>query len=181
MDLALLIWFQIWLSTRKSVVPGLSVIALTSILFIGLTVWSFYTAAGYHNVLLSRNLNNGHEGEITIRLDRKDKVVSMSALVIRDKTGEKLDEISWGGELYGKIQKEMTKGYDVDEHTPYLSLDNEIKNSVQIKGATFSRTFFLVGIIFIDLPLLAIHLTKRKQMSEKKRSEELKKMNIESL
>ena len=179
---ALVIWLQLWLSSRKSALPGLSIIAITAMLFIGLTIWSFYTVAGYHDVLLTKDLDNGQKGEITIRLDRKDEVVSMTSLIIRDKTGKKLDEIGWGDRYhYTKIQKEMTEGYEVDEKTPWLSFDTGIKNGVQMGNTTFSRELFLVGLLFVDLPLLAIYLTKRKQMRNRNRSEEMKKIKIESL
>lgn len=179
---ALVIWLQCWLSSRKSPLPGLSIIALTAMLFIGLTIWSFYTAAGYHDILLTKDLNNGQKGEITIRLDREDEVVAMTSLIIRDKTGKKLGEIGWGDRYrYTEIQKEMTEGYDVDEKTPWLSLRTDIKNGVQVGNTTFSRELFLVGLLFVDLPLLAIYLTKRKQMRGQNRREEMKKIKVESL
>lgn len=182
----LIIWLQLWLSARKSPFPGVIIMVIIAVVCIGTTGWMYYVTTGYHDVKLQGPMAGNYKGEVTLRLDRDDKVVGASEVIIKDKKNQVMEAIDLDFFFLvedpndnAKYVKAMVKDYDVDENTPILLKD--IENAYQQGNGTTNRNGLLILLLFADGPLLAIHLLKRRQLKRKHQDEELAKMKIDML
>lgn len=180
LGIPLMLWLQYRLSSTKSPLPGLSIILIFSIVCISLTIWMHYEVAGYHDIVLTEELAKGKKAEITIQLSREGEILGASNLIIKNQSDEILNSVVLDDRTYEELIAKMTRGYDINEHTPTLSA-SDIKKGFKGWNGTYNRNFFLSNMVLVDVPLLTIYLLKRRQIRKKRQKEELKKMQIELL
>lgn len=178
----LIVWIQLRLSSKESGVPGGALIAVILAATLGMTAWVYTlpTNHGYTEKVLTCELTGGRTAEATVRLDENGEVAAASDISIKDEDGEKLDDLGWGEDRLRDVQKKLKGDYGISEETPII-WDDEMSNGVKIGGATWNRNAFLIMGLFIDVPLLIIYLLKRRQIRQRRRSEEMKKMSIQEL
>lgn len=175
-----LILLQIWLSRRKSPLPGLAMILIACVVFLSLTFWAFHIEGQYQEEKLSCHLKNGMTAEAILHLDENKEILSVTAIFIKDKEGIKVDEVGWGEDRLKDLQNRLKGNYDITENT-MPSYEDDMKHGVTVRGVTFNRSIFLFALVAINLPILCVYLYQRYQLRRKKRSEELARMNIQEL
>lgn len=176
----LLILLQLWLSSRKSALPGLSLIAGVCIIFLSLTVWAYSLDEPTREETLTCSLENDRTAEATVTLGEDDEILSVTEISIKDADGILIDEIGWGEDRLRDVQKKLRGDYDITVDTP-TTWDDEIANGVKFGYTTFSKNIFLWTLGIVALPLLLIHLMRRYQLRRKRQLEELAKMSIQEL
>ena len=176
----LIVLLQLWLSSRKSSLPGLSIIAVVSVLFLSLTFWAFHEEGQYREETLTCSMAGGRTAEATILFDKDDEILSVTNIFIRDGDRTCLEEVGWGDYHLRDVQEKLKGGYDITENTR-IKYESDLKHGVIRGNMTFNRNLFLIALIEIGLPLLCIHLFIRYRMKRKKQSEEMERMNIQDL
>lgn len=177
---ALLILLQLWLSSRKSALPGLSLIAGICIIFLSLTVWAYGLEKPTREEPLTCSLEKDRTAEAVVTLGEDDEILSVTEISIKDADGILIDEIGWGEYRLRDVQKKLRGDYDITMDTP-TTWGDEMENGVKFGYTTFSKNIFLLFLGIIASPLLLIHLMRRYQLRRKRQLEELAKMSIQEL
>lgn len=176
----LIVLLQLWLSSRESSLPGLSTIAVVSVLLLSLTFWAFHEEGQYREEPLICSMAGGRTAEAAILFDKDNEILSVTNISIRDSDGTCLEEVGWGDFHLRDVQKKLKGGYDITENTR-IKYEGDLEHGVIRGNMTFNRNLFLIALIEIGLPLLCIHLFIRYRMKRKKQSEEMERMNIQDL
>ncbi|SCJ55409.1 Uncharacterised protein [uncultured Eubacterium sp.] len=176
----LLILLQLWLSSKKSVFPGLALVAAVCVVFLSLTVWAYSLDVPTKEETLTCSLEKDRIAEATITWGENNEIVSVTDISIKDKKGILIDEIAWGEYRLKDVQKKLKGDYAITMDTPTTWKDG-IEDGVKFGYTTFSKNIFLWDLGIVTVPLLLLHLMRRHQLRRIKQREELEKMNIQEL
>ena len=176
----LLILLQLWLSSKKSVFPGLALIAAAWVVFLSLTVWTYSLDVPTKEEKLTCSLDKGRTAKATVTWSEDHEIIAVTDISIKDEEGTLIDEIAWGEYRLKDVQKELKGDYAITMDTPTTWKDG-MDDGVKFGYTTFSKNIFLWDLGIVTLPLLLIHLTRRFQLRHKRQREELEKMNIQEL
>lgn len=169
---------EVRLSRKKSFLPGLIPIILSLALFSGLWIWYLGVDSCVEEKTLRQELASGNSLEVTLRLDEDGQVVSMYDPVIKDPQGLIMEYV-WEEEPYKEIFAKMQEQYDFDSNTQRYF--NEFEHGIQVGNTSLNAGAIPVGGAFIVVPLMAVYIVQRRRVRGRRRQEELRRINVESL
>ncbi len=189
---AVLLILQVKLSGREKAWPGLIPIVLMLVFTLGVN-GAVYLQYGKTDLeILTAGLDNGMTARMYVRT-AGDEIRAYSPLEIIDSEGILRDSIllqstqdeEYTEPYFGLFQK-MTAGKII---TANYATDKEIVTdrtksivNLNIGYATYSTFWQLFApLLYMGLPLMAIHFIKRRQVKREKISAEMRKIAIENL
>lgn len=182
--LAVICFVQIRLSSMKSGVPGLAVVVISCVVFLGLTVWVNLSGEVYTNREMKCELPEGRTASAMVCLDERETVIGVSDIWIKDADGAIIDEVSFGERRLRDVQEKLRGDYmNLDDIQIHWLDRNSFNHTAIVKvGERYmSRYTFFYLMLLVDVPLLVIYLLKRRQIHQRLRREELRKMSIQEL